>query len=112
MEALNTLVFNSIDRIFNVLRQVGYINSCNINSVLALTYLSGILNKYSNYITDKDYKYIINAIKCLSENSCLIDLVNFDDLMNKPNKSYESFKYRITEDSINRITENKSLRLN
>lgn len=112
MEALNTLVFNSIDRVFNVLRQVGYINRCNINSVLALIYLSDMLNKYSNYITDEDYKYIINAIKCLSENSCLIDFISFDDLKNKPNKSYESFRCRITEDSINRITESESLRLN
>ena len=80
MEALNTLTINSIENIFNKLSRTGYLNHCLINSTLALIYLCDILNKYSQYVSDEDYHYILNAIQCLSDKSCLIDLPDFHKL--------------------------------
>ena len=111
MEALNTLTINSIENIFNKLSKTGYLNHCLINSTLALIYLCDILNKYSQYVSDEDYHYILNAIQCLSDKSCLIDLPEFHDLKNSSYKSYNFSAYRITEDSKNRLTEDDSLKL-
>ena len=112
MQALNTLTCNSIDKIFTKLTKTGYLNHCIINSTLALTYLCDIFNKYSQYVSEEDYYYIINAIQCLSDSSCFIDLPDFHDLRNSSSKSYYSFSaHRITEDSVNRLSEDNSLKL-
>lgn len=111
MQALDTLTCNSIDKIFTKLTKIGYLNHCIINSTLALAYLCDILNKYSQYVSEEDYHYIINAIQCLSDNSCFIDLPDFHDLRNSSSKSYSFSAYRITEDYINRLSEDNSLKL-
>ena len=111
METLNILTFNSLDKIFNALNKTGYLNHCTINSTLALIYLCDILNNYSQYVSEEDYLCIINAIQCLSDSSCFIDLPNFDDLKNKPSNTNNPFEPRLTEDSLVRYYENNSLKL-
>ncbi len=111
METLNSLTFNSIDKVFTKLQSLGYLSTHTINKVLALTYLCDILNNYTQYITEEDYKAITEAIQCLADNSCFIEFPDFHDLKNKPNKSFNDFIPRLTEDEITRFLENGSLKL-
>ena len=70
------------------------------------------MKRISNELLKEDYYYIINAIQCLSDSSCFIDLPDFHDLRNSSSKSYYSFSaHRITEDSVNRLSEDNSLKL-
>lgn len=68
---LNNLTYESIQRYFNRLQQVGYVNYNLVNTLLVLTYIQEI---YNNYL-DTDSLFILNkALSCIQGGSCLIPL--------------------------------------
>ena len=111
METLNVLALDSINKIMSRLSKIGYLNKCFIYPVLALVYLCDILNKYGQYVSEDDYKYITKAIQNLSDNSCLIALPDFCELKNSHLPQYNPLISRISEDSLSRLAEDNSLRL-
>ena len=111
METLNVLALDSINKIMSRLSKIGYLNKCFIYPVLALVYLCDILNKYGQYVSEDDYKYITKAIQNLSDNSCLIALPDFCELKNSHLPQYNPLIRRLSEDSLSRLAEDNSLRL-
>lgn len=65
----------------------------------------------SYYVTQDDYRSIVNALYCLAGSTCMIDFPifeSYDTLIHTDRKSYVP---RITEDSALRTTENDNFRV-
>ena len=106
MEDFNLITVDTLNKYFNILSKKGYVKNKEVNKVIILTFLSRLLNDFSEYITEDDYNDIIKSIYCLSD--CLIRLPKYnvfkDSLIH--NKYNDGLMLRITEDELNRFMEN------
>ena len=106
MEDFNLITIDTLNKYFDILSKAGYVKSKEVNKVIILTFLSRLLNDFSEYITEEDYNNIIKSVYCLSD--CLIRLPKYNIF----NDSIIHHKYndglilRITEDELNRFMEN------
>ena len=106
MEDFNLITVDTLNKYFDILSKAGYVNSKEVNKVIILTFLSRLLNDFSEYITEDDYNDIIKSVYCLSD--CLIRLPKYkvfkDSLIH--HKYNDGLMLRITEDNLNRFMEN------
>lgn len=111
MEEVTKLSAETIQRYFTTLSQFGYRKYSDVDKILILFFIEETLaHDFSDFITEDDYRHIINAIYCLTGSTCLIDFpkfANYDSLVHKT-KSY--LIPRITEDSILRVCERAVIR--
>ena len=105
MELTNE-VYDSVNRYFSALSHMGYKPDKEVDNLLIFTFIEEMLyGPLSQYITDKDYKSITNAVYCLY-GSCMIPFPDYK-------KSFDSTvnrmldKYRVTETGVHRSTDNK-----
>lgn len=106
MEYLDNLVQEALSRYFTVVEKTGYVNDADTCRLIFLGFLQEFLEEYQYYITEDDYKVIINIINCLSGSSCLIPYAQYIELStpvehylyNVPFKVSQSSKLRFTED--------------
>lgn len=112
MDSLSNITQEVFTRYFNTLFNIGYSKDSNLNKLLLLSILEEILDsELSYFVTEQDYKSIINAIYCIMGNSCLIDLPNyetFDSLIHKPKYTYY---VRVSQDNIVRVTQDDIIRI-
>ena len=109
MELTNE-VYNSVNKYFSVLSHMGYKPDKEVDNLLIFTFIEEMLyGPLSQYITDKDYKSITNAVYCLY-GSCMIPYPeykrSFDSAVNRTLD-----EYRITETGLLRSTESSKLRV-
>ena len=106
MEDFNLITIDTLNKYFDILSKTGYVKSKEVNKVIILTFLSRLLNDFSEYITEEDYNDIIKSIYCLSD--CLIRLPKYnvfkDSLIH--HKYNDGLIVRLTEDNLNRFMEN------
>ena len=106
MEDFNLITIDTLNKYFDILSKAGYVKNKEVNKVIILTFLSRLLNDFSEYITEEDYNDIIKSVYCLSD--CLIRLPKYnvfkDSLIH--NKYNDGLMLRITEDNLNRFMEN------
>ena len=106
MEDFNLITVDTLNKYFDILSKAGYVKNKEVNKIIILTFLSRLLNDFSEYITEEDYNDIIKSIYCLSD--CLIRLPKYnifkDSLIH--NKYNDGLMLRITEDNLNRFMEN------
>ena len=94
MEDFNLITVDTLNKYFDILSKAGYVKNKEVNKVIILTFLSRLLNDFSEYITEEDYNDIIKSVYCFSD--CLIRLPKYND----------GLMLRITEDDLNRFMEN------
>ena len=106
MEDFNLITVDTLNKYFDILSKAGYVKNKEVNKVIILTFLSRLLNDFSEYITEEDYNDIIKSVYCLSD--CLIRLSKYnvfkDSLIH--HKYNDGLILRITEDELNRFMEN------
>ena len=51
MEDFNLITIDTLNKYFDILSKAGYIKSKEVNKVIILTFLSRLLNDFSEYIT-------------------------------------------------------------
>ena len=111
MEDFNLITVDTLNKYFDILSKAGYVNSKEVNKVIILTFLSRLLNDFSEYITEEDYNDIIKSVYCLSD--CLIRLPRYkiykDSLIH--HKYNDGLMLRITEDELNRFMENNMFKM-
>lgn len=107
MEEITDLCYESIVRYFTTLQQFGYKNYRDVYKLVALIGIEEMPDMFAEFITEKDLKYIMTAINCLSGTTCLIDFPSNHggQLFNKRNMNYlsrlsESNHMRMDNDSI------------
>lgn len=110
MEEITDLSYESIVRYFTTLQQFGYKSYEDVYKLVALIGLEEILDMFAEFITEEDFKYIMNAINCLSGTTCLIDFPTYSE--NKPliHKNRVNYLARVSEANSIRV-DNGSIRL-
>lgn len=106
MEDLTKYVDTSIENYFKSLSYKGYLNDRDTNNLLILTFLEEMLYyKFSDYITQKDYTIIMEALNELYNSSCILGNLEFKDyselvfdIINHPIRSTEGGIIRFTEE--------------
>ena len=106
MEDFNLITVDTLNKYFDILSKAGYVKSKEVNKVIILTFLSRLINDFSEYITDDDYNDIIKSVYCLSD--CLIRLPKYNIFKDSiiHHKYNDGLILRITEDNLNRFMEN------
>ena len=106
MEDFNLITIDILNKYFDILSKAGYVKSKEVNKVIILTFLSRLLNDFSEYITEEDYNNIIKSVYCLSD--CLIRLPKYNVFKDSiiHHKYNDGLMLRMTEDNLNRFMEN------
>ena len=108
---LSNEALESVCRYFNTLTHLGYKKYSDVYRLLIFLYFEELLESpMSMFVTEDDYRTITNAMYCLYGSSCLLPYPDYK-------KEYAEIthampdEYRISEDSILRIAEDKDIRV-
>lgn len=111
MEELNNLAYTGINNYFKALSTFGYKNYTDTYRLLALLFISELLDsQFSMYIDEDDYRTITNVMYCLFGSSCLIPYPEFN-VNTSLVWNLNNGESRISEDGIARISESKIFRV-
>lgn len=112
MDNITTISSEAFERYFNTLSKLGYKSYSNVDKLLVLSVIEDILSgELSFFVTEEDYRSIINALYCIIGNNCLIDLPSYDTWDSIIHENKNSVSYRLTEENIVRISENDIFRI-
>ena len=60
MEDFNLITVDTLNKYFDILSKAGYVKSKEVNKVIILTFLSRLLNDFSEYITERTIMILLN----------------------------------------------------
>lgn len=110
MEELTKEVSKSLDRYFNTLATLGYINCKETDKLIILLFINDILDlNLTDSISEEDYKLLNKCLYCLYGTSCLIPYPKYLQDVVLP-KDYTIGDFRTTEDCVLRYTEENDIR--
>lgn len=69
---IDNIVYESLDRYYDTLQCLGYINDNTVHKLLVLTFLNKLLKLNCSFITEDQYSKINEAIYKLQECTCII----------------------------------------
>lgn len=101
MQEYTTYINSIIENYFTILSNKGQISRCKTNKLLVLLFIQELFETFHWYITENDYKTILNVINCM--NDCLIKLPTYSHFE-------DDIHYIEHLDDITRITEDSSIR--
>ena len=112
MEELTKITEGALNRYFTTLSQFGYKKDSEVESLLVLLFIEDtILDDFSEFVTEDDYRIILQALECLYGSNCMIDFpkyANYDSLIHKSNVYLIP---RITEDATLRVDQKEVIRV-
>lgn len=112
MEEVTKISEEAIQRYFKVLSKFGYKKYSDVDRLIILLFIEETLSyDFADFITEEDYKVIVNALYCLYGSNCMIDFPSFANYDSLIHKSVKHTTPRITEDSILRICQEGYLRI-
>lgn len=106
MEEITDLSYESIVRYFTTLQQLGYKSYEDVYKLVALIGLEEMFDIFAEFITEQDFRYIMNAINCLSGTTCLIDFPTYSENRTLIHKSRVNYLTRLSETDSIRIDSN------
>lgn len=113
MNKITEISKEAVDRYFNALALFGYKDYTDVYKLLALLHIEELLTQqaYSGFVSEEDYRVIMDALYCLTGGTCLIpypEFINNDSLIHETLRNYIP---RVTQDSNLRYTEESNPRL-
>ena len=113
MEELNLITLNAISGYYNNLKYLGYVDYQETNNIIILSFISDLINTFPQYITNSDYDTILKAVQYLSDKSCFISAPHFltQESLFKDSNYYKQKSFRLSEDSLFRLTEDNDQRI-
>lgn len=111
MDEIINMSYDAVARYFTHLSQFGYRAYGDVEKLLALLCLEDILNIFGEYVSEDDFRSIVNSIYCLCGSTCLIKYPEYinDDTLFHQNKI--GFIARVSLDNNLRSTEDYKLRV-
>lgn len=103
MEEILDLSYEAVVRYFTTLQQFGYKNYGEVDKLLALVGIQELTDMCSDFITEQDFKYIMQAVNCLSGTTCLIDFPTYPEGLSMIHKSKVNYLTRLGEDTLIRM---------
>ena len=113
MEELNLITLNAISGYYNNLKYLGYVDYQETNNIIILSFINDLINTFPQYITNSDYDTILKAVQYLSDKSCFISAPHFltQESLFKDSNYYKQKAFRLSEDSLFRLTEDNDQRI-
>ena len=112
MDNITAISSEAFERYFNTLSKLGYKSYSDVDKLLVLSIIEDILSgELSFFVTEEDYRSVINAIYCIMGNNCLIDLPSYDTWDSTIHENKNRGSYRLTEGDVLRITEDSIFRI-
>ena len=113
MEELNLITLNAISGYYNNLKYLGYVDCEETNNVILLSFINDLINTFPQYITNSDYNTILKTVQYLSDKSCFISAPHFltQESLFKDSNYYKQKLFRLSEDSLFRLTEDNDQRI-
>ena len=113
MEELNLITLNAISGYYNNLKYLGYVDCEETNNVILLSFINDLINTFPQYITNSDYDTILKTVQYLSDKSCFISAPHFltQESLFKDSNYYKQKSFRLSEDSLFRLTEDNNYRV-
>lgn len=118
MEDFEQFYQDVLQHYFGVLSRTGYMDNNTTNSVVALSAIYTLLDKFSIYLEDEDLFYIEKALNCLAD-GCMIGYIGFQTPSTLFHRTLLNAKFRVNEtktsvrndeNSQTRFTEEDTLR--
>lgn len=72
MDELNNFIYISLQKYFNTVFNLGITSQKDIDNLIILKYIRSLIQQNLQYITQEDLFYIIEAIGCLQNSSCIL----------------------------------------
>lgn len=105
MYKLNSLLSESLNRYYDVLKYTGYIKYQEVYKLLVSTFILDILEgEFGGLISEEDYKAMDNVLHCFYGSSCLIPYPTYKQ-NTVISKEYMDDTLMLSEDAILRFTE-------
>lgn len=112
MDKMLEISEEAITRYFTTLSQFGYKKYSDVDKIIVLFFMEEMLaGEMSYYVTQDDYRNIVNVLYCLAGSTCMIDFPMFESYDTLVHSNKRTFVLRITEDSILRNTEDDNFRV-
>lgn len=112
MDKMLEISGEAITRYFTTLSQFGYKKYSDVDKIIILLFMEEMLaGEMSYYVTQDDYRHMVNVLYCLAGNTCMIDFPMFESYDTLVHSNNRVFVPRITEDSILRSTEDNNFRV-
>ena len=113
MEELNLITLNAISGYYNNLKYLGYVDCDETDNIIILSFINDLINTFPQYITNSDYDTILKAVQYLSDKSCFISAPHFltQESLFKDSNYYKQKSFRLSEDSLFRLTEDNDQRI-
>ena len=91
-------IYTVLEKYFGHLKNYGHVKECDVKKVLLLTAIQDLVEHFTGYITEDDYKSLNKVLYCLFGNSCLMP---YPDLYSaKAHKYFYSGTFGTNETSI------------
>lgn len=104
MEELDKTLLEALNRYYDALSKLGYINYETVSKLIVALFLNDILNgEFEEPLCEKDYNTITKALYCILGNTCLIPFPVYRRYTSSSKSS--AFIPRLTEDCVLRYTE-------
>lgn len=114
MDNITNVTSDALKNYFNTLSKLGYKNYNDVSKLIVLLFIEELLtSELSSYVTENDYRSIINASYCIMSNNCLINFPSYttwDSLFHNDPNYLQYIRYRTTEGSVIRITEDSRIK--
>lgn len=108
MELTNE-VYNSVNKYFSVLKNLGYKSYNSVEQLLIFTFIEELLySPLSQFITEKDYNDISNSLYCLY-GSCMISFPDYKRSIDQTINNIPD-RFRITDNGTLRVSNSDYLR--
>lgn len=109
MELLDE-VYSTVNKYFSILPHTGYKSYAEVDKLLIFTFIEELLySPLSQYVTDKDYRAIEEALYCLY-GTCMIPFPTYKKAVAEiPKRVFD--KYRLSESSLLKIIDDPNLKL-
>lgn len=111
MDNLNNITYASLKNYIRALELYGHKSQADVNRLLALVFIKNFTEYFTGLFSNADYNVIEKAVKCLTNTSCLIPReLKQKDYYSYRYNIYPSQNIRLTEDYVQRFTEDDIIR--
>lgn len=106
------ITLKALKNYYQTLRKTGYVPKSDVYALMVLSFITDLCSQeYAWYISQEDYKYLINLLQCLGKQYCLVPF-DWESIKTDPVNNYlENIPIKITEDEVIRLGQEIVLKL-
>lgn len=105
LESIEKTIIESINKYYDTLKEIGYVNQSNVDKLIILIFIGEIINEFPP-LGEKDYNALYKLWDCLAQSNCLISWADYAKYSGIKLNNNSSMRIRITDNTI-RVANNQ-----